>query len=145
MGSGLACLDSYCPKAVRHRTDGLWPGLASAQWPPLDLQTLGRLRSFKTMIPMPTIQEILQRRDTERRSVGRTLINRSALLFFRGRDGVFSCCVRDVTNAGAGVRLEALNVLPVEFDLSFDNFRSARRCRLIWREVDFIGVAFEKP
>ena len=95
------------------------------------------------MIPMPTIQEILQRRDTERRSIGRTLINRNALLFFRGRAGVFSCCVRDVTNSGAGVRLEALHVLPVEFDLSFDNFRTVRQCRLIWRETDFVGVAFE--
>ncbi len=92
----------------------------------------------------PTIiQTILQRRDTERRSVGRTLINRGALLFFRGRDSVLSCCVRDVTNSGAGVRLEALNVLPAEFDLSFDNFRTVRQCRLIWREADFVGVTFE--
>ncbi len=90
-----------------------------------------------------TIQTILQRRDIERRLVGRTLINRSAALFFRGRTGVFTCCVRDVTNSGAGLRLEALHVLPVEFDLSFDTFRTVRKCRLIWRETDFIGVAFE--
>ena len=92
---------------------------------------------------MPTIQEILQRRDTERRSIGRTLINRNALLFFRGRAGVFSCCVRDVTNSGAGIRLEGLNVFPVEFDLSFDGFRTIRKCRLIWRDTDFVGLAFE--
>jgi hypothetical protein len=92
--------------------------------------------------PTPIIQEILQHRGAERRSIGRTLINRNALLFFRGQAGVFSCCVRDVTNSGAGIRLERLNVLPVEFDLSFDNFRTVRKCRLIWRDADFVGVAF---
>ena len=29
------------------------------------------------------------------------------------------------------------------FDLTFDNFRTIRRCRLIWREGDFLGLAFE--
>jgi hypothetical protein len=90
-----------------------------------------------------TIQKILQGRDTERRSVGRTRINRNAMLFYPGRHGVFSCCVRDVTNSGAGIRLEALDVIPVEFDLSFDNFRTVRQCRLIWRDGDFLGLAFE--
>ena len=89
------------------------------------------------------IQKILQRRDTERRTVGRTRINRNALLFYSGRAGVLSCCVRDVTNSGAGVHLEALDVIPVEFDLSFDNFRTVRQCRLIWRDGDVLGLAFE--
>ena len=89
------------------------------------------------------IQKILQRCGTERRSVGRTMINRNAMLFYPGRAGVFSCSVRDVTNCGAGIRLEALDVLPVEFDLSFDNFRTVRRCRLIWRGDNFLGLAFE--
>jgi hypothetical protein len=93
--------------------------------------------------PKPKIQEILLHRGAERRSKERTLINRNAMLFFRGQAGVFACCVRDVTNSGAGIRLEGLNVLPVEFDLSFDNFRTVRQCRLIWRESDFVGIAFE--
>jgi len=38
--------------------------------------------------------------------------------------------------------LEVLNVLPVEFDLSFDNFRTIRGCRMIWRDGDFVGVEF---
>ena len=89
------------------------------------------------------IQKILQRNNTERRAVGRTLINRNASLFFTDKAGAFPCCVRDVTNSGAGVRLEALHVLPTEFDLSFDNFRTVRKCLLVWRENDFIGVRFE--
>ena len=88
------------------------------------------------------IQKLLQRGETERRSRGRTTINRSASLFFNGHERAFACCVRDVTNWGAGIRLEQLSVLPVDFYLSFDKFRTARTCRLIWREGDFTGVAF---
>ena len=91
---------------------------------------------------MPTLQAILQRKQGERRSIGRTRINRYALLLFVGQTGVFSCCVRDVTNLGAGIRLEWLNVLPIDFNLSFDNFRTIRESRLIWREGEFVGVEF---
>ncbi len=93
---------------------------------------------------MSTVKQVLKSAGPERRSVGRTQINRSALLFFHGQADVFACCVRDVTNSGAGIRLEGLNVLPVKFDLSFDNFRTVRACRLKWRESDFVGVAFEE-
>jgi hypothetical protein len=118
--------------------------------PPRPIETLEPLSDY---IPlgglvvgghtMSIIQQILHQREAERRSVGRTVIDRNALLFFTGQTGVFSCCVRDVTNHGAGIRLEGLNVLPVDFDLSFDNFRTVRKCRLIWRDGDFVGVAFK--
>ena len=92
---------------------------------------------------MLTLHEILSQKPVERRAIGRTLINRQALVFFTGQTGVHGCCVRDVTNHGAGIRLNGLNVLPLGFDLSFDNFRTIRRCRLIWREGDFVGVEME--
>jgi hypothetical protein len=93
---------------------------------------------------MPTLREILQPpRALERRAVGRTTINRDVLMLFTGQDRVHTCSVRDVTNLGAGLRLNGLNVLSSEFYLSFDSFRTARRCRLIWRQGDFIGAAFE--
>ena len=76
----------------------------------------------------------------ERRSKKRTTINHGAALFFAD---VYSCYVRNVTNDGAGIRLNGLNVVPFEFDVSFDNFRTMRRCRLIWRDGDFIGAKFE--
>jgi hypothetical protein len=79
----------------------------------------------------------------ERRSIGRTAISRGALLFFSAQRGVFTCEVCDVTNVGAQIRLNGLNVLPSNFELSFDNFRTVRKCRLIWRRHDFIGIAFE--
>jgi hypothetical protein len=89
---------------------------------------------------MLTLYEILSQGPVERRAIGRTIINRQALLFFTGQSGVHGCCVRDITNHGAGIRLNGLNMVPLDFDVSFDNFRSVRRCRLIWREGDFVGV-----
>jgi hypothetical protein len=80
---------------------------------------------------------------TERRSVGRTKITKSALLFFGSQRGVFGCSLRDVTNIGAGIRLDNINVLPPDFELSFDNFHTIRKCRLVWRQGDFTGVAFQ--
>jgi hypothetical protein len=93
---------------------------------------------------MQTLKDILQRRPGgERRALGRTTINRGVLMHFAGREGVHACCVRDVTNRGAGIRLNGLNIVPFEFGISFDGFRTMRPCRLIWRDSDFVGVAFE--
>ena len=91
---------------------------------------------------MPIIQEILQHRGVDRRSIGRPLINRSVLLFFSGQAGVIACHVHDVTNCGAGVGLNGLDIVPTIFDLSFDNFRTIRKSHLVWRDGDFVGVKF---
>jgi hypothetical protein len=64
-------------------------------------------------------------------------------MHFAGCEGVHACCVRDVTNLGAGIRFNGLDIVPLEFGISFDNFRTVRRCRLIWRDGDFVGVTFE--
>jgi hypothetical protein len=54
-----------------------------------------------------------------------------------------ACTVRDVTNRGAGIYAPNLKVVPLDLALSFDNFRTVRTCRLIWRHREFLGVAFE--
>jgi hypothetical protein len=79
----------------------------------------------------------------ERRSRVRTKIAKSALLFFSGQVGVRACVVRDITHVGAGLRIQDLPALPLNFELTFDNFRTPRKCRLVWRDADFIGVAFD--
>lgn len=90
----------------------------------------------------------MSERDTtmnERRSNGRTRIARAASLFFGGQTGERSVdvSVTDITNGGAGIRTQGLAVLPLTFELSFDNLR--RKCRLVWRKGNFFGVAFESP
>jgi hypothetical protein len=92
---------------------------------------------------MPTLQEMLQPYAPERRAVGCTTINRSALEHFAGCDGVHGCCIRDVTNLVAGILLNGLNIIPSEFGISFDNFRTMRKCCLVWRDGDFVGATFE--
>jgi hypothetical protein len=91
------------------------------------------------MTPMETLK---QRWDSafDRRSIGRTQIERPALLFLGGR--VQPCLVKNVTNRGAGIVTKDLPAVPVGFELSFDNFRTVRKCQLIWRNGDRIGVAF---
>jgi PilZ domain len=81
--------------------------------------------------------------ECERRSITRTTISKDALLFFDAQRGVFTCRVQDVTNSGAGIELHTLNLLPLDFELSFDNFHTIRECRVIWRQGDFVGVAFQ--
>jgi hypothetical protein len=94
---------------------------------------------------MPTLQDILQpRRDFERRAAGRTVINRDVLMYFLGQDDVHACCVRDVTNHGAGLRLNGLNILPSEFGISFDNFHTMRCCRLIFGVTGISSVRSSK-
>jgi hypothetical protein len=75
----------------------------------------------------------------DRRTIGRTKI--ATLLFFSGQAGVRSCCVTDITNVGAGIRAQGIAVLPLNFELSFDHFRTIRKCRLRWRDGDFVGAA----
>ena len=80
--------------------------------------------------------------NVERRWCGRTTISRGAKLFFNPQSGVIACVVRNISNRGASLRVADLTVLPVNFELSFDNFHTKRDCRLVWRDGDFIGVAF---
>jgi hypothetical protein len=83
------------------------------------------------------------RMEFERRSVARTTITKDALLFFDAQRGVFTCRVQDITNSGAGIELHSLNLLPMNFELTFDKFHTVRECRVIWRQGDFVGVAFQ--
>jgi hypothetical protein len=86
---------------------------------------------------------LVTRMEFERRYVARTTISKDARLFFDPQRGVLRCRVQDVTNSGAGIELDTLNLLPLNFELSFDNFHTVRECRVIWRQGDFVGVAFQ--
>jgi hypothetical protein len=79
----------------------------------------------------------------DRRSIGRTKIGKDALLFFGAQTGVHPCTVADITNTGACILTQDLAAIPLNFELSFDKFRTGRNCRLIWRDGDLVGVAFK--
>ena len=80
---------------------------------------------------MLTLRQILQPPAEERRAVARTLVNCDVLMHFAGCDGAYACHVRDATSHGARIRLNGLNIVPFEFGISFDKFRTLRKCRLI--------------
>ena len=79
----------------------------------------------------------------DRRTNARTGIAKAASLFFGGQTGERSCDVNvtDITDGGAGIKTQGLAVLPLTFDLFFDNLR--RKCRLVWRKGNSFGVTFE--
>jgi hypothetical protein len=78
-----------------------------------------------------------------RRTSVRTTVCLAARILFGASRGPYDCVVRDVTNSGARLEVHDLKIIPMHFEMSFDNFRSARKCRVIWRSGNFIGVAFE--
>jgi hypothetical protein len=51
--------------------------------------------------------------------------------------------VRNLTVKGASIRLNGIALLPVEFESSFDGFRTLQPSRLIWRDGDFAGLMFQ--
>ena len=78
----------------------------------------------------------------DRRSVARTRTDIGALQFFKGQPGARGCHITDLTDRGARIRTHDLPLVPTTFDLTLDNFRTIRRCRLVWRNGDFLGAAF---
>ena len=78
----------------------------------------------------------------DRRKFSRTKMGRQGRISFRAQQKPIECNVRDISNVGAGLRADGLDVLPVNFELSFDNFRTVHECHLVWREGNLLGVAF---
>ena len=65
------------------------------------------------------------------------------LLFFdRGRE--LRIVAYDVSRTNAQVHADGLGLLPIHFYITFDNFLTVGRCRLLWRYRDDIGVEFER-
>ena len=79
----------------------------------------------------------------DRRSVGRTKTSKAASIFFGRQTSEHSCDVEvtDLGNGGAGIYKSGKAILPLTFELSFDNLR--RTCRMVWRRGNFFGVTFE--
>jgi hypothetical protein len=71
------------------------------------------------------------------------VIDRDAFIFFSGSEAIHPCCVHNVTNEGAGIQLNGTSVMPFEFGISFDRFRTMRKRRMLWREGNFIGTVLE--
>lgn len=80
----------------------------------------------------------------ERRKVDRHKTTNGAMIFFNEKPGVFSCALRDINDVGIGLRLNDSNTIRKTFNITLDNFKSVRKCRMIWSRGRYIGVAFSE-
>ncbi len=80
----------------------------------------------------------------ERRRAKRKLVSETVLLSLPGQITAQPCRIRDLTALGAGLSLVGFKLLPTEFALSFDGFRTTFACHLVWRDRDRGGVAFRE-
>ena len=83
-------------------------------------------------------------RGAERRSIERTRIRKDALLFVAGQIIAQPCRVRDISESGVGLHLNGLAILPMTFELSFDGPRPIWKCKLVWRDGDYIGTKWSR-
>ena len=78
----------------------------------------------------------------DRRDVKRTRILRSAKIILPHKTTVIHCTVQNITSGGACLRMANTYGLPDTFELTFEQGRTRRACRVAWRTDDMIGVAF---
>ena len=77
----------------------------------------------------------------ERRQIERQKTTNGALIFLGQKPGVFSCTLRDINDAGIGIRLNDPDVISGTFKITLDNFKSVQLCRMIWSRGRYIGAS----
>jgi len=80
----------------------------------------------------------------ERRDVTRTRMSRSAKIIPPRHGSMIHCTVQNITSGGARLKLANTYGLPETFELTFEQGRTRRACRVVWRTNDELGVAFEE-
>ena len=68
----------------------------------------------------------------------------TGLMFFGTGREVRKCVAYGMSETSARMHSDGLGLLPIDFYVTFDNFRTIGRCRLAWRHRDDFGVVFEK-
>jgi hypothetical protein len=79
--------------------------------------------------------------DKDRRNVTRTRILRGAKII-APRKPIIHCTVQNITSGGACLKVANTYGLPDDFELTFEQGRTRRACRVAWRTADQVGVAF---
>jgi hypothetical protein len=71
----------------------------------------------------------------------RTWMRKKAAIRTRG-GSLMHCTVMDLSREGACLQIASTLGLEGDVELSFDNFRSHRSCKVIWRKANRLGVVF---
>ena len=80
----------------------------------------------------------------ERRRVQRTRVLKAARIISDRQPSAIACTVLNLTNVGACLRVASSLDVSTGFDLTFDSAHSYRKCRVVWRNEDELGVSFER-
>jgi hypothetical protein len=78
----------------------------------------------------------------ERRKTSRVEWNASALVYDCEGDWGYPCVISDLSKGGAKITGVIVENLPDEFMLRISRARGSRKCRVLWRKRDKVGVAF---
>jgi hypothetical protein len=81
--------------------------------------------------------------DDDRRNITRTRISRNAKIIAPQRAQIIHCTVQNITNGGACLKVANTCGMPSTFELTFEQGRTRRACRVVWWTADELGVAFE--
>jgi len=80
---------------------------------------------------------------SERRRNLRVEWNSAASIYDLDGDRSFACTVKDFSNGGAKITSVPVNDVPDRFMLRFfRGSRGARKCHVLWRSLDTLGVEF---
>lgn len=78
----------------------------------------------------------------ERRKLQRHAVDKRVKIMFADLASAIDGNICNVTSDGACIRFVTTMRIPESFELSFDNFRSVRTCRVVWRNTGRLGVGF---
>jgi hypothetical protein len=79
----------------------------------------------------------------ERRKFHRARTLLGARIAFGRNFLTMDCVIRDMSPAGARLRLPSTVGVPAAFQLLLDRDRCQRPCKVVWRSETELGVAFE--
>jgi PilZ domain len=78
----------------------------------------------------------------ERRKSFRVDWNAAALVYDCKGGWGYPCVIKDLSSGGAKITGVIIESLPDEFMLRISRARGSRKCRVLWRDADKLGVEF---
>ena len=81
---------------------------------------------------------------SDRRKITRERALRAAIIEFRPV-GEARCMIRNISSTGALLEMGSPVALPNKFILAVLSNHTRRHCRVVWRDRNRLGVAFEGP
>src|SRR6266851_3287792 len=79
---------------------------------------------------------------TNKRTVPRQRVLKAGTIMFGGAG--IDCSVRNLSKTGAALEVASVVGVPTDFSLIIQSDNFNRKCRVVWRKLNRIGVAFDE-